>query len=179
MHGRTVYEGHGITPDVKVTHNPYATVTAYLYAKSLIFDYATKFYSEHKTIDSADVFQIDEATYQDFMKFVKDKGFSYTTESEKAIVKLKKMAKEEGYLEKIQPQIEQLEEDLAAEKNNDLINNRKDIEELLRSEIVSRYYYQKGRIVASMQNDPDLDRAFEILLNSNGKDEYHTILSGK
>ena len=81
MHGRTVYEGHGITPDVKVTRNPYATVTAYLYAKSLIFDYATKFYSEHKTIDSADRFQIDEATYMDFMQFVKDKGFSYTTES--------------------------------------------------------------------------------------------------
>ena len=179
MHGRTVYEGHGIMPDVKVTRDPYATVTAYLYAKSFIFDYATKFYNEHKIIDSADMFQINEATYQDFMKFVKEKGFSYTTESEKTIEKLKKTAKDEGYLETIQPQIEQLEKNLAAEKDNDLINNREDIEELLRSEIVSRYYYQKGRIVASLQNDPDLDRAFEILLNTNGKDEYHSILGGK
>ena len=179
MHGRTVYEGHGITPDLKVTRDPYATVTAYLYAKSLIFDYATKFYSEHKTIDSADRFQIDEVTYKDFMQFVKDKGFSYTTESEKTIEKLKKTAKDEGYLDKIKPQIEQLESDLAAEKDKDLISNRKDIEELLRSEIVGRYYYQKGRIVASLQNDPDLERAFEILLNTNGKDEYHSILAGK
>ena len=179
MHGRTVYEGHGITPDVKVDRDPYATVTAYLYGKSYIFDYATKFYSEHKTIDSADHFQIDEATYQDFMKFVKDKGFTYTTESEKTIEKLKKAAKEEGYLDKIQPQIDLLEKNLAAEKDNDLINNRKDIEELLRSEIVSRYYFQKGRIVSALQTDPDLDRAFEILLNTNGKDEYHSILSGK
>ena len=179
MHGRTVYEGHGITPDVKVSRDQYATVTAYLYAKSLIFDYATKFYSEHKTIDSASVFKIDEATYNDFMQFVKDKGFSYTTESEKAIEKLKKSAKQEGYLEKIQPQIELLEKNFAAEKDNDLINNRKDIEDLLRSEIVGRYYYQKGRIKSSLQNDPDLARAFEILLNTNGKDEYHSILSGK
>ena len=177
--GRTVYEGHGIMPDVKVKRDPYATVTAYLYAKNYIFDYASKYYSEHKSIDSADRFQIDEATYQDFMKFVKDKNFSYTTESEKAIEKLKKTAKDEGYLDKIQPQIDQLEKNFAAEKENDLLNNRKDIEELLRSEIVGRYYYQKGRIVAALDDDPDLKRAFEILLNTNGKDEYHSILSGK
>ena len=179
MGGRTVYEGHGITPDVKVDRDPYATVTAYLYAKNYIFDYANKFYSEHKSIDSADRFQIDEATYQDFMKFVKDKNFKYTTESEKAIEKLKKTAKDEGYLDKIQPQIDLLEKNLTAEKDKDLLSNRKDIEELLRSEIVGRYYYQKGRIVSSLNEDPDLKRAFEILLNTNGKDEYHTILSGK
>lgn len=179
IHGRTVYEGHGIMPDVKVKRDPYAIVTAYLYGKNYIFDYANKYYSEHKSIDSADRFQIDEATYQDFMKFVKDKKFSYTTESEKAIEKLKKTAKDEGYLDKIKPQIELLERNLAAEKANDLISNRKDIEELLRSEIVGRYYYQKGRIVASLNDDPDLKRAFEILLNTNGKDEYHSILSGK
>ena len=177
--GRTVYEGHGITPDVKVKRDPYATVTAYLYGKNYIFDYANKFYSEHKTIDSADRFQIDDATYRDFMQFVKEKNFTYTTESEKAIEKLKKTAKEEGYLDKIQPQIELLEKNFAAEKENDLINNRKDIEELLRSEIVGRYYYQKGRIISSLNDDPDLKRAFEILLNTNGKDEYHSILSGK
>lgn len=177
--GRTVYEGHGITPDVKVSRDPYATVTAYLFGKNYLFDYANKFYSEHKSIAPAERFQIDEATYQDFMKFVKDKKFSYTTESEKAIEKLKKTAKEEGYLDKIKPQIDLLEKNLAAEKDNDLLNNRKDIEELLRSEIVGRYYYQKGRIVASLNDDPDLKRAFEILLNTNGKDEYHSILSGK
>jgi carboxyl-terminal processing protease len=177
--GRTVYEGHGIMPDVKVNRDAYATVTAYLYAKNYIFDYANKFHHEHKSIAPAESFQIDEATYQDFMKFVKDKNFAYTTESEKAIEKLKKTAKEEGYLEKIKPQLELLEKNLAAEKENDLLNNRKDIEELLRSEIVGRYYYQKGRIIASLNDDPDLKRAFEILLNTNGKDEYHSILSGK
>lgn len=179
MGGRTVYEGHGITPDVKVDRDSYATVTAYLYGKNYIFDYANKYYSEHRSIDSADRFQIDEATYQDFMKFVKDKNFTYTTESEKAIEKLKKTAKEEGYLDKIQPQIDLLEKNLAVEKANDLLSNRKDIEELLRSEIAGRYYYQKGRIVASLKDDPDLKRAFEILLDTNGKDEYHSILSGK
>ena len=179
IHGRTVHEGHGITPDVKVDRDPYATVTAYLYGKNYIFDYANKFYSEHPSIDSADRFKIDEDTYNDFMKFVKDKDFTYTTESEKQIEKLKKAAKEEGYLEQIQPQLDLLEKNLQADKANDLLKNRDDIEELLLSEIVGRYYYQKGRIVSALQKDPDMERAIEILLNTNGKDEYHSILSGK
>ena len=176
--GRIVYEGHGIMPDVKTENTPYALVTAYLYGKNLIFDYANKFYSEHPSIDSADRFQIDEATYQDFMRFVKEKNFTYVTESERLIQKLRETAKEEGYLDQIQAQLDLLEKNLALEKANDLISNRKDIEDLLRSEIIGRYYYQRGRIIASLKNDIELERAFEILLNTNGKDEYHSILSG-
>lgn len=176
MAGRTVYEGHGIMPDVKVVRDTFATVTAYLYGKNYIFDYANKFCYEHKSIDSADVFKIDDATYQDFMNFVKGKDFNYTTESELALKKLVKAAKDDGYYEQIKSKVGELEKTLAADKANDLVKNRKDIEELLRTEIVGRYYYQKGRIVANLKNDPDLNRAFEILLNTNGKDEYRKIL---
>jgi carboxyl-terminal processing protease len=171
--GRTVYEGHGIMPDVKVDLPKYATVTAYLYAKNYIFDYATKFAHEHASIAPANEFKIDDATYNDFMKFVKDKSFSYTTESEKVLEDLKKCAETEGYLESIKPQMESLEKQLKADKENDLLKNRKDIEELLRLEIVGRYYYQVGRIVASLQHDEDLNEAFNILLD---KKRYESIL---
>ena len=171
--GRTVYEGHGIMPDVKVDLPKYATVTAYLYAKNYIFDYATKFAHEHASIAPANEFKIDDATYNDFMKFVKDKSFSYTTESEKVLEDLKKCAEAEGYLESIKTQMESLEKQLKADKENDLLKNRKDIEELLRLEIVGRYYYQVGRIVASLQHDEDLNEAFNILLD---KKRYESIL---
>lgn len=176
MGGRTVYEGHGIMPDVKVERDTFATVTAYLYGKNYIFDYANKFCFEHKSIDSAATFKIDDVTYQDFMNFVKGKDFNYTTQSELALEELKQAAKDDGYFDEVKGKIDELEKTLAADKANDLVKNRKDIEELLRSEIVGRYYYQKGRIVANLKNDPDLNRAFEILLNTNGKDEYHKIL---
>ena len=173
--GRTVYEGHGIMPDVKIEPSKYATVTAYLYAKNYIFDYATKFTYEHPSIApaSASEFKIDDATYQDFMNFVKAKEFSYTTESEKTLADLKATAKEEGYLESIQTQVEALEKQLKADKENDLVKNRKDIEELLRLEIVGRYYYQVGRIVASLEKDDELQEAFKILLD---KPRYKSIL---
>lgn len=171
--GRIVYEGHGIMPDVKIEPKPYATATAYLYAKNYIFDYATKYAFEHKSIAPANEFQIDDATYNDFMAFVKKKGFSYTTESEKKLTELKKKAKSEGYYESISAQLDNLEAQLKADKENDLLKNRADIEELLRLEIVGRYYYQVGRIIASLQNDPDLKEAFNILLN---QDRYQSLL---
>ena len=171
--GRTVYEGHGIMPDVRIEPTKYATATAYLYAKNYIFDYATQYVHEHQSIAPAKAFKIDDATYADFMKFVKDKGFSYTTESEKKIKEFKKLAKEEGYLESVKTQIEALERQLQADKDNDLLKNRSDIEELLRLEIVGRYYYQVGRIEASLEKDEDLNAAFEILLD---KQRYESIL---
>ena len=171
--GRTVYEGHGIMPDVKIEPKQYATATAYLYAKNYIFDYATKYASEHKTIAPAKEFKIDDATYKDFMAFVKEKGFSYTTESEKKLEDLKKKAKDEGYYESISAQLESLETQLKADKENDLTKNRADIEDLLRLEIVGRYYYQVGRIMASLENDPELKEAFDILLDQK---RYQSIL---
>ena len=171
--GRTVYEGHGIMPDVKVEPSKYAPVTAYLYARNYIFDYATKYAHEHPTIASAKTFKVDDATYADFMKFVNDKGFVYTTESEKKLIEFKKLAKDEGYLESISTQIDALEHQLKADKDNDLLKNRDDIEDLLRLEIVGRYYYQVGRIEASLEKDPDLEEAFKILLDPS---QYESIL---
>ena len=44
---------------------------------------------------------------------------------------------------------------------------------MLRLEIAGRYYYQVGRIVASLENDDELKAAFDILLD---KERYESIL---
>jgi carboxyl-terminal processing protease len=44
---------------------------------------------------------------------------------------------------------------------------------MIENEIVSRYYFQKGRTVNSFRYDNVLLKAKEILINSN---EYNTIL---
>lgn len=173
--GRVVYEGHGIQPDVKIEPTMASTITMHLYAKNLFFKYANKFYREHKSIKSPKDFKITDAIYEDFMQFVKDEGFTFTSESENAIKNLEKIAKAEGYLEEIQPGLDQVVATIEVEKTKDLIDNRKEIEEMLETEIVSRYYYQKGRIIAALDNDPELEKAFEVILN---QEEYNNILKG-
>ncbi len=173
--GRVVYEGHGIQPDVKIEPTMASTITMHLYAKNLFFKYANKFYREHKSIKSPEDFKITDAIYQDFMQFVKDEGFTFTSQSETEIKELEKIAKAEGYLEEIQPILDQAVATIEEEKTKDLINNRKEIEEMLEIEIVSRYYYQKGKIIAALDDDPELEKAFEVILN---QEEYNNILKG-
>jgi len=173
--GRIVYEGHGIQPDVKIEPTMASTIATYLYAKNIFFKYANKFYREHKSIKSAKDFKITDDIYNDFMQFVKDEGFTFTSQSENEIKNLEKTAKLEGYLDDIQPILDQAVAKIEEEKAKDLVNNRKEIEELLQIEIVSRYYYQKGKIIATLDEDPELAKALEIILN---QEEYNRILKG-
>ena len=173
--GRVVYEGHGIQPDVKIEPTVASTITTYLYAKNLFFKYANKFYREHKSIKSAKDFKITDAIYNDFMQFVKDEGFTFTSQSENEIKNLENIAKAEGYLDDIQPILDQAKAKIEEEKANDLVNNRKEIEDLLKIEIAGRYYYQKGKIIATLADDPELEKAFEVILN---QEEYNNILKG-
>lgn len=176
--GRIVYEGHGIQPDVKIEPEMLSTITAHLYAQNMIFKYANKFYREHKTIAPPEEFEITDEIYNDFVNFVEEQDFSYTSESEKDFEELIKTAKLEGYYDNIKEQLDVLEKELRSHKDNDLINNKEEITEILKMEIVGRYYFQKGKIISSLKDDPELNRAVEILLDSNGENEYENILKG-
>jgi carboxyl-terminal processing protease len=46
---------------------------------------------------------------------------------------------------------------------------------LIQQEIVSRYYYQKGRIEESLETDPDISRAIQLF---NDSQTYSGILDG-
>lgn len=168
--GRVVYEGHGITPDVKIEPEMMSAITTHLFAKNLFFKYANKFQSEHKSIKGPLDFKISDEVYDDFMQFVKDEGFTFTSETEKAIDDIKEIAKMEGYLAEIEPYLNDTKTRIETEKEKDLLDNREEIEDMLRDEIIGRYYYQKGRIISTLQKDPELERAFQVILNGEYKD---------
>ena len=176
--GRIVYEGHGIQPDVKIEPEMLSTITAHLYAQNMIFKYANKFYKEHKSIAKPEDFVITDEIYEDFVKFVESKDFKYTSESEKDFDNLVKTAKMEGYYDNMKSQFDILENELKSHKDNDLHINRKEIEEILKIEIVGRYYFQKGKIISTLREDKELNRAIEIITNSDGANEYETLLKG-
>jgi len=173
--GRVVYEGHGIQPDVKIEPELMSSVTTHLFAKNLFFKYANKFYSNHKSIKSPKDFKITDEIYDDFMQFIKDEGFTFTSKSEMDIKALENTAKIEGYLDEIQPILNQVVAKIEEEKTKDLLEHRNEIEMLMKYEIVSRYYYQKGRIIATLDDDPELKMAVEVILN---QEEYNNILTG-
>lgn len=174
-HGREVRDGGGITPDIKVTYPTANRLTYNIVRDNWAFDYATRFAATTPTIASAHDFVITDSIFNDFKKFIDPDKFQYDKVCEKMLSDLKETAKIEGYAnDSINAQFEILEGMLKHNLDKDLDNNRKEISELLASEIIKRYYYQKGQIIESLKSDIALDSAAVILNDLNA---YRKILS--
>ena len=161
--GRTVYDGFGIEPDVETQQEYMSALASTLSAKFLIFNYVTDFVRAHPTIAPASEFEVDDAIYQDFVNYLKDKDYSYSTNTEEVLKELKQMAKEEKYYDALKSQIEQLEKELAKDKDDDLSKNRDEIALMLKSAILTRYYHSRGQIEGMLKSDPELKTAIEVL----------------
>jgi len=173
--GRTVYDGGGIEPDVKSEQPMVSNIAISLITKYLIFDYANKFKRENPTIPEPENFVITDAMYDEFTAWLQNKDYDYTTRSEKLLVDLKKTAETEKYYEELKTEFNLLEAKMLHNKLADLIKFKEEIKSMLRSEIVTRYFYQKGRIKAMITEDPQIASAIEILKDQK---TYKAILDG-
>lgn len=173
--GRTVYDGGGINPDVVSASPKYSNLALALYGKYYLFDFATKYAIKNPSIPPAASFAITDSLYNEFLTYIQGKEYTYTTRSERALEELKKEAVKENYFNAISDEYDLLVKQMANDKKEDLNKYKKQIEELLKMEIISRYYYQKGKIEAALQDDPQLNDAISLL---HDKDRYLAILSG-
>lgn len=171
--GRTVYDGFGIEPDIEVEHEASSLLSIALYNRFHFFNYAMKFAKEHESIAPAGEFEITDEIYEDFVEYLSDKTYEYTTYTENIISDLRKVAEEENYMDNLKQQIDQLEKTYKEAKKEDLMRNREEISELLKDAILVHYYYRKGCIEGSLAADPDVKKAVEVLTN---QEEYDRIL---
>jgi len=161
--GRIVLDGAGIEPDEKVESKAYAPITYSLVARSLIFEYANEFFLKHDTIVSPRQFKISDELYQDFVHWLGDKEYDYTTQVEKAIEDLVKFSEKEKYFEDIKNEIASLKKSVSHSKEQDLITFKEEIKEALKDEIVSRYYYEQGMVETSLDEDIEINKSIQVL----------------
>jgi carboxyl-terminal processing protease len=175
MHGRTVYDGKGVLPDVATDTSRYSTVLYNLITKYVLFDFATQYAASHATIAAAGSFRLSDTEYTDFVAFTEKKGFEFKTVAEKELETVKKAAQYENCWEDVKAQYDLMLESIAQHKKKVLMENKQEITDILQQEIVSRYYYQKGRIESTLSDDTELMRALDVLKNAV---TYTSILDG-
>ena len=175
--GRKVWDGGGIDPDVPIAKPAVNPLIQALQGKSIIFDYATRYKAKHATIAPSAQFRLTDEDYAEFMALAHTKDYSYKTESDKLLDKLKEASTEEKYYDAVKTQYEDIRKKLDAEKKTALEKNKKEISSLIENEICGRYYYLHGKIEKSLTNDPLAIRAIELLHNPEG--EYKTLLVKK
>jgi carboxyl-terminal processing protease len=166
--GRPVFDGGGILPDVETEPMRLSDISFSLGTKMLLFDFATEYRHKNPTIAAATEFKVDDKLYNEFKEWLNDKEYDYTTESEELIKNLKKVAEEEKRFTPMQEEYEALEAKVSHNKTHDLENFSEELKDLLRAEIVSRYYFQKGRLQAMLDEDIDVAKAVSVLKDAPG-----------
>lgn len=161
--GRIVYDGAGVWPDVKGTHERIGNVCIALYNKYHIFEYATKYYLAHKEIPPAKDYQLKEEEYQEFIAGLKGKDYSYKSKIEAEFEEMKRQSIEEKYYDGLKNEIEALAKKIEEGKKEDLGIHKGSIKRLLEKEIIARYYFQTGKIEYSLRTDADVSLALSIL----------------
>jgi carboxyl-terminal processing protease len=174
--GRTVKDGGGITPDIESLPEPLSQVTAELYLRYLIFDYATQYFWDNPDLKSPSDFVFTDQDYADFKTLLLTRNFSYKTFTETSLNELIENAKKEKYYDIHKDLFTQLEKDVTHSLDHDLTLFRPEITELIEEEIISRYFYESGAIAWGLKKDEQVMKAIEVL---NNPDKYSSVLSGK
>ena len=171
--GRSVYDGGGILPDIKVELQKIDPLSKYLMKNYIIFDYANIYRFLNDKISTAANYSITDKEYNDFISYVVERNVNYETETDKALTEFINTAKNEKYYDKLSSDIKLLEDDLSHNVKDDLILFKDDIKEMLNRSIVVRYYYESGLIQYAINNDPEVKKGLELLSNDT---KYRNIL---
>lgn len=176
--GRKVYDGNGISPDIDVSSDEMRSIVQELSKDLLIADYATMYFNKHARINGPSDFHLSDSDYDEFLNYLTSTNFKYISRSEQLIDHLKLLLDEEGVMKDVDKEIAALSAKMQANRNQELQRYRKDIKMQLEKEIVSRYYFERGKYDFSSNRDEVILKAQHLLKPENNL-VYKDILSGK
>jgi carboxyl-terminal processing protease len=159
--GRPVIEGRGIQPDIEVETPFMSTLLERLLDEYALFDYATAVAAR---LDSAQVpdpvsYSLAEADWQGFEPHLRDKGFTYSTESMAVLEDLKEVVDIEQYDGVSGEAMAALEAALEPDLGRDLGLFEAEIRQAIEEEVVLRFHLAAGMVERSLTEDPTVLRA--------------------
>lgn len=167
--GRTVYDGGGVDPDIKIEKSKLSNITKALIREQVIFNFCTNYYYKNP-ITSIDDFSFSNTDYENFKKYVATSDFKYQTNTEKVLSTLVKQAVKDDI--SLDAEIVQLKNSISAAKTAALTKNQEELTKLITDKLVTRYFYKEGLYNYQLSHHEDIKTGIEIL--SSG--QYKTIL---
>ena len=163
LHGRTVRDGGGITPDFEVKGHKYSRLTYSLVLNGIVDQYAMKYVREHEALPSVDDFHFD--AFDDFVAFAKDKEFDYRSSARALFDEMKKTLAEDGLSEAMSGELAAMEKSLDMDKETFLRLKKDEIIPFIEEEIAVRYWFQEAGIKVRLRTDDQLKEALTISIS--------------
>ena len=151
----------GILPDIVLNDSGKVDITYSLYINHYFFDFATRYHRLHDSIADPKVFELSDADIEAFCAYLDERGFTYETETGKYFADMMKMAKDEDIDSTVIAQLQAIEPLLAPNFREAIERNKEEVKQLLGSEIVLRYYYQKGQAAYNVRFDKEIKRTLQ------------------
>ena len=157
LHGRTVRDGGGITPDFEVKGHKYSRLTYSIVLNGIVDQYAMKYVREHEALPTVEDFHFD--AYDDFIAFAKDKEFDYRSSARALFDEMKKVLAEDGLTETMSGELAAMEKSLDMDKETFLRLKKDEIVPFIEEEIAVRYWFQEAGIKVRLRTDDQLKEA--------------------
>jgi carboxyl-terminal processing protease len=174
--GRKVWSGGGVEPDVRVSSETISKLSTTMYSRNYFFDYATEYVHDHPKPNSPSEFALTANEYAQFVKWLDNKDCSYKTEAEDLLDSVRRVVTREKYYDDVKNEFTALQTKMTRDKKQDLAKHQDEVIRMLESEIISRYFFTKGRIEQSLRHDEGLSKALEMIAN---KSAYQALLTPK
>jgi len=175
QNGRTVYDGGGIKPDVKVEAEEVSDFTQSLIDDLVIFDFSTQFAYENSDLDWEN-FEVDENIYKQFLGYIKTQNYEVNTQTDQQFKELIDIAEADNFDKKFLKKLEDFKAEIKAEKDELYETYKPQISALLTDQIIRHYAYNEGVYKHNLQQAEVVKKAVEILSNPR---EYQDILNLK
>ena len=159
----------GILPDIVLNDSAKVDICYSLYIKNHFFDFATRYRHQHDSIADPKSFEVTDEMIAEFCAFLDERKFKYETETSKYFGDMLRMAKHEDLDSTTLAQLEALEPLLTPDFREAIERNKEEVKSMLGSEIVLRYYYQKGQAAYNLRFDDELKRALQSLCPNTSK----------
>ncbi|MDE6276663.1 MAG: S41 family peptidase [Muribaculaceae bacterium] len=173
--GREVRDGGGITPDVKMPETRTNRLLYSIVSENRAFDFANERHAANPA--AGEGFEVDSTVYEAFKEWLGKSSFRYERQSEAGLKYLREAVELEGYMtDSVAAEFDRLAALLSHDLGREMDANREAIIDILEAEMEPRYFDDGEIIRRSLPKDKTVQRARELLLNS---DEYKKILSGK
>ena len=169
-HGRTVFDGIGIEPDVEVEEREFELVEVALLKDSYYFYFANEYVAKHDGILEKD---ISTKVFTDFKKYLKDQDFSYENSKDQSLKYLKGQLADSKVAEK---PIAELESIIEKEKAIEFEKVSPYIQGQLYIELISRYKDNNETYPILLKKDVITQKAIALL---NDQSAYKKLIEPK
>ena len=174
--GRIVYDGGGVDPDVKMDNIKYPEIIKNLKVNNYVFKFCNQYFKDVDNESLLSSFFINDDMFNDFIKYIEDEDFSFTVNSEDIIKELEQSLEDELYLHNMSQDIKVLKESILKYKKGDIEKYKTEIKKEIANDLITRLFYQSGRIQYNLKDDPYIMESIRLL---SDQEEYGAILSSE